>query len=163
MGSIFQTMRTNLQVVVDNKLLILVVAICVYSIVSGLIESVQKFNALGHRHGLSAIEKEVDRFKNSLPKKGVVTYVTDYNYDLRSLNFLQYALSPLILLHGKGQQQIIRSLNGPSGYMQFCEQYPRPEYIIGYFNTKSGPNDFCESNSVEIIGEINNRIMLFKR
>lgn len=152
-----------MQILNDNKFLtILIVALCFYSAMAGLMETIQRSYALGISSEPLRKENGIQLFKTKLPKNGVVAYVTDNHYDLKSLGILQYELSPLILLHGKGQQRIIKSINGPSNYEKFCKQYPSPKYIIGNFNTKSKYNDFCESNAVALIGEIDN-ITLFKR
>ena len=141
----------------------LIILICLFSVVLGLMETVQRFNILGRRDVYLVDEKDMERFKMNLPKKGVVAYVTDSDYDLRTLSLLQYALSPLILLHGNGQERIIASINGPSGYEQFSKQYPETEYIVGNFSSKTGYDNFCQNSDVELIDRMGDQIVLFRR
>ena len=157
-------MKKISQIIYDRSYLIpLIILICLCSILMGLMETVQRFNILGRRGVYLVHEKEMERFKMNLPEKGVVAYVTDSEYDLRTLNLLQYALSPLILLHGGEQERIITSINGPSGYEQFCRQYPETEYIVGNFSSKIEYNNLCENNDVELIDRMDDRIVLFRR
>ena len=157
-------MKKISQILFDRRYLkAVIVLICLYSTLVGLMESVQRFNILGRRDVYLVDEKEMERFKMNLPKKGVVAYITDSDYDLRTLNLLQYALSPLILLHDNGQERIITSINGPSGYEQFCKQYPETEYIVGNFSSTTEYHNFYQNSDLELIGRMGDRIVLFRR
>ncbi len=156
-------MKNPIQILNDhNVLTVLIVILCFYSVMAGLMETRKEI----HNYGISTEsllgENGAQLFKKKLPKNSVVAYVTDNKYDLKSLAVLQYELSPRILLQGKPQQRIIMSINGPSSYEQFFKRYPAPKYIIGNFDTKFKYDEFFTANSVELIAEINN-FMLFKR
>ena len=157
-------MKKISQILSDGRYLkALIISICLYSIVTGLMETVKKFNILGRRDVYLADEKDMERFKMKLPKRGIVAYITDSDYDLRSLSLMQYALSPLILLHDRRQERIINRINGPSGYEQFCKQHPEIEYIIGNFSSEKGYENFVKNNDVALIDKMGERIVLFRR